>query len=178
MRSVLSIVRRPEKAASILEELRAQGFGGSEVSVVAPVKQAGRPPKFAEEQLLANENSCLGVSDVIKGWLISPGMIHLPCGELLLSAGPVAEMLLESSESASGKSPDSLSVVLTRLGLPLSESARYEGKIRRMSILIVVHSNEPRRSLLAMKLLDENDAHDLVITTECGMEAEEALKVE
>jgi hypothetical protein len=146
--------------------------------VVAPVKQAGRPPNFAEKQLLPYENSCVGVHDVIKGWLTCHGMIHLRCGELLLSAGPVAEMLLESSASASGKSPDSISVVLTRLGLPISESARYEGKIRRMSILIAVHSDEPGRTLLAMKLLDENDAHDLVITKECGMEAEEALKVE
>ena len=168
-KAVIGLVDSQSAAESVVESLRAEGFGNQEISVLFPDKRGTRD--FAHEQhTKAPEGAAAGASaggllGGTLGLLAGIGALAIPGVGPLIAAGPIMAAL---SGLAAGATVGGLTGALVGLGIPEIEAKHYDGKVRGGNILIAVHTADSDMRKRAEQVFKNAGAHDVATTSEAS----------
>src|SRR6187397_2262694 len=139
-KSVFGIATTHGQAERIVEELQAQGFAASEISVLMP--DTGGTHDFGHVKATkAPEGATTGAATGgatggVLGLLAGIGALAIPGLGPFIAAGPIMAALGGASV---GAATGGLIGALVGLGIPEYEAKRYEGRIREGGILLSAH---------------------------------------
>src|SRR6266513_3385201 len=137
--SVFGIVKSYSQAEQLVEELQAEGFPASEISVLLPESEgrhdighvkATKAPEGATTGATAG-----GVTGGVLGLLAGIGALAIPGIGPFIAAGPLMAAL---SGAAIGAGTGGLVGALVGMGIPEIEAKRYQDKLKRGNYLIAV----------------------------------------
>jgi uncharacterized membrane protein len=137
--SVFGIVKSYSQAEQLVEELQAEGFPASEISVLLPDSEgrhdighvkATKAPEGATTGATAG-----GVTGGVLGLLAGIGALAIPGIGPFIAAGPLMAAL---SGAAIGAGTGGLVGGLVGMGIPEIEAKRYQDKLKRGNYLIAV----------------------------------------
>ena len=137
--SVFGIVKSYSQAEQLVEELQAEGFPASEISVLLPDSEgrhdighvkATKAPEGATTGATAG-----GVTGGVLGLLAGIGALAIPGIGPFIAAGPLMAAL---SGAAIGAGAGGLVGALVGMGIPEIEAKRYQDKLKRGNYLIAV----------------------------------------
>jgi hypothetical protein len=169
--SVYCIAPNDSTAMIIVDQLRAAGFGGNDVSVLFPDKSTTKD--FAHEMhTKAPEGAAAGVSSGgilggALGWLVGVGTLAIPGVGPLIAAGPILAAL---SGAAIGATVGGIAGALIGAGIPEVEAKRYEAKLRDGRILISVNANDAKQVGTAKQIFKEAGAEDIASAAEAKVD--------
>ena len=172
-KSVIGIAKSENQAVRIVEDLRATGFSGNDISVLFPDKEGTRD--FAHEQhTKAPEGATTGavtggVLGGVIGWLAGIGTLAIPGLGPFIAAGAIMAAL---SGAAVGATAGGLTGALVGWGFPEYEAKRYEGKVRGGNILIAVHTDDREQVKRVKDIFTRDGAEDISATGEAGVSGE------
>jgi hypothetical protein len=168
-RSVFCIARSEEQAVQIVEDARAAGFSGNDISVLFPDKGTSRD--FAHEQhTKAPEGAAIGAGTGgllggVTGWLVGIGTLAIPGLGPFVAAGPIMAAL---GGAAAGAAAGGLTGALIGMGIPEFEAKRYEGKVREGNILISVHTDDRDKANRVKDIFKRAGADDIAAAGEAA----------
>jgi hypothetical protein len=154
-------------AEDAVETLKDAGFRNTDISVLFPENQGTKD--FAHEKhTKAPEGAVTGGSSgaVIGGalgWLAGIVALAIPGLGPFIAAGPLLGML---GGIGVGTAIGGLTGALIGLGIPEYEAKRYEGRIKRGSILLSVHCDDVDWARRAKNILSQTGAEDVASTGE------------
>lgn len=154
-------------AEDAVDTLKDSGFRSTDISVLFPDNQGSRD--FAHEKhTKAPEGAVTGGSSgaVIGGalgWLAGIGALAIPGVGPFIAAGPIMGML---GGIGVGTAIGGVTGALIGVGIPEYEAKRYEGRIRRGSILLSVHCDDPDWARRAKNILNQTGAEDVAAAGE------------
>ena len=166
-KSVFCLTRTEEQASNIVDSLRTAGFSNNDISVLLPDKSSTR--EFAHEKgTKAPEGAVTGASTGgllggALGWLVGIGALAIPGLGPFIAAGPIMAAL---SGAAVGATAGGLVGALVGMGIPEYEAKRYEGRVRKGSILLSVHADDGEWANRARQVLEQSGAEDIGTTAE------------
>jgi uncharacterized membrane protein len=137
--SVFGIVKSYSQAEQLVEELQAEGFPASEISVLLPDSEgrhdighvkATKAPEGATTGATAG-----GVTGGVLGLLAGIGALAIPGVGPFIAAGPLMAAL---GGAAIGAGTGGLVGGLVGMGIPEIEARRYQDKLKRGNYLIAV----------------------------------------
>lgn len=156
-------------AEDAVDTLKDSGFRTTDISVLFPDNQGAKD--FAHEKhTKAPEGAVTGGSSgaVIGGalgWLAGIGALAIPGAGPFIAAGPIMGML---GGIGVGTAIGGVAGALIGLGIPEYEAKRYEGRIRRGSILLSVHCDDPDWARRARNVLNQTGAEDVAAAGEAA----------
>jgi hypothetical protein len=142
-KAVFGIATSESQAASIVNQLRADGFSENEISVLFPDKDGTKD--FAHEQhTKASEGAAAGagtggVLGGVFGWLVGIGSLAIPGLGPFIAAGPIMAAL---AGAGAGAAAGGLTGALIGMGIPEYQAKLYEGKVKHGNILMAVHTED------------------------------------
>jgi len=160
--AVYGIAKTRAQAESVVEQLRAGGFSGEDVSVLFP-DTAGSRDFAHEKSTKAPEGATtggvagMGVGAVL-GWLAGIGTLAIPGVGPFIAAGPIMAAL---GGAAVGGATGGLLGALVGLGIPEYEAKLYEGRIRSGNLLVSVHTDDGAESKRAKKIFETAGLEDI-----------------
>jgi hypothetical protein len=166
-KAVFCIANSEAQAVRIVEDARAAGFSGNDISVLFPDKIGTRD--FAHEKhTKAPEGAAAGattggVLGGVAGWLVGIGALAIPGLGPFVAAGPIMAAL---GGAAAGAAAGGLTGALVGLGMPEYEAKRYEGKIKSGGILISIHTEDGDEVTRVKELFKQAGAEDISYTGE------------
>ena len=169
-KAVFGIATSESQAVRIVNDLKAIGFSGNDISVLFPDKTGSRD--FAHEQnTKAPEGAATGAGagGVIGGglgWLVGIGALAIPGVGPFIAAGPIMAAL---AGVAVGAAAGGLAGTLVGLGIPEYEAKQYEGKILNGNVLISVHTEDRHEIDKAKEIFKREGAQDISYTGEAAV---------
>jgi hypothetical protein len=169
-KAVFCIATNVPQAERIVNQLRAAGFAGDDVSVLFPDKTGTRD--FAHEQhTKAPEGAATGAGTGGLlggglGWLVGIGALAVPGVGPFIAAGPIMAAL---AGAAVGAAAGGLTGALVGLGIPEYEAKQYEGKILKGNMLISVHTEDGDEVDRAKEIFKREGAQDISYTGEAAV---------
>lgn len=161
-KAVFCIAKTETQAISIVDQLKAAGFSGNDISVLFPDKSGTRD--FAHERnTKAPEGAATGagaggVLGGALGWLMGVGALAIPGLGPFIAAGPIMAAL---GGAAAGAALGGVTGALVGLGIPEYEAKQYEGKLREGNILISVHAEDSTERNRAKTIFERAGADDI-----------------
>src|SRR6476659_10578117 len=137
--SVFGIVKSYSQAEQLVEELQAEGFPASEISVLLPDSEgrhdighvkATKAPEGATTGATAG-----GITGGVLGLLAGIGALAIPGVGPFIAAGPLMAAL---GGAAIGAGTGGLVGALVGMGIPEIETKRYQDKLKRGNYLSAV----------------------------------------
>jgi hypothetical protein len=167
-KSVFCITNNRSQADDIVDALKVKGFSNQDVSILlADNKETkdfeyGRKVKVSEEPGSSETENKSTIGGIL-GWLAGIGVFPIPDVGPFIAAGPIMLALknLDEEHTYGG-----ITGALISMGIPEYEAKRYEGKIRRGSTLISVHTEDDNEVRRARETFEELDALDIATTEE------------
>lgn len=153
-----------------LEGLRAAGFRNSDISVILPERDRTTKDLSHEITSKAPEGAVTGAGagaavGGVLGWLVGIGALAVPGIGPLVAAGPIVAALAGAGAvGATG----GLVGGLIGAGFPEIEAKRYAGRIREGGYLVSVHCDDREWVRRAKEILEANQGHDVVSTSEAA----------
>ncbi len=169
-KSVIAIIPTTQQADAIVDQLRAAGFAGSDISALFPDKRSGKD--FAHEKHTkapegaATGGATGGLLGGALGWLVGIGALAIPGVGPFIAAGPIMAAL---GGAAVGGAVGGLTGALIGLGIPEYEAKRYEGMIREGNILISVHTEKGDEISRVKEIFKQGGAKDIAYTGESSV---------
>ncbi len=162
-RSIVGVFDSSDEAQRALEQLRADGLGPDEVSVMmrdthvteSIQEQAASSPVAGGAAAGAALGGLLGG---LAGWMVAIGAIAIPGVGLVVGAGALAAML---AGIALGAATGGLIGGLLSLGVPEDEARQYEDHLREGRVLLTVHPSPDFEIARATGILEANGAYDV-----------------
>lgn len=164
---VFGIFDSRAEVESSVDQLKAQNFRSSDISVLLPDARSSQ--NFAhEKETKAPEGAAAGAGTGVVlggtlGWLVGIGALAVPGLGPFIAAGPIMAML---AGAGVGGTVGALSGALIGLGIPEYEAKRYEGIVKKGGILISVHCDDYEWKKKAMRLLEQCGARDVSSSSE------------
>ena len=160
--SVFGIVKSYSQAEQLVEELQAEGFPASEISVLLPDSE-GRHDIGHVKATKAPEGATTGaatggVTGGVLGMLAGIGALAIPGVGPFIAAGPIMAAL---SGAAIGATTGGLVGGLIGLGIPEIEARRYVDKLKSGNYLIAVHVHDGDEKDRAKEIFEAADAEDI-----------------
>ena len=145
-----------------IEQLRLGGFRNTDISVLFP-ENLGNNQLGTEKNTKAPEGATTGgtsgaVIGGVLGWLAGIGTLAIPGIGPFIAAGPIVAAL---AGMGVGGTLGGVVGALVGMGIPEYEAKRYEGQIKKGSILLSVHSDDSEWSKKAKTILDNSGAEDV-----------------
>ena len=165
--SVFGIYLDQLTAEDAVDSLRDSGFRSTDISVLFPDNQGTKD--FAHEkhtkapEIAVAAGSSGAVIGGALGWLVGIGALAIPGAGPFIAAGPIMGML---GGIGVGSAVGGVAGALIGFGIPEYEAKRYEGRIRRGSILLSVHCDDPDWAKRAKNVLTQTGAEDIGTTGE------------
>src|SRR5438309_11536538 len=160
--SVFGIVKSYSQAEQLVEELQAEGFPASEISVLLPDSEgrhdfghvkATKAPEGATTGATAG-----GVTGGVLGLLAGIGALAIPGVGPFVAAGPIMAAL---SGAAVGATTGGLVGGLIGMGIPEIEAKRYENKLKTGNYLIAIHVHDGDEKDRAKQIFRNAGAEDI-----------------
>jgi len=160
--SVFGIVKSYSQAEQLVEELQAEGFPASEISVLLPDSEgrhdighvkATKAPEGATTGATAG-----GVTGGVLGLLAGIGALAIPGVGPFIAAGPLMAAL---GGAAIGAGTGGLVGALVGMGIPEIEAKRYQDKLKRGNYLIAVAVADGDEKDRAKEILKNVGAEDI-----------------
>src|SRR5512141_1864776 len=161
-KSVFCIATSRGQADQIVDQLKTANFSNNDISVLFPDK--GTTRDFAHEKnTKAPEGAATGagtggVVGGALGLLLGIGALAIPGLGPFIAAGPIMAAL---GGAAVGATVGGVTGALVGMGIPEYEAKRYEGKIRKGSILISVHTDDSEQLSRAKDVFKRAGAEDI-----------------
>lgn len=154
-------------AENAVHGLKLAGFRSTDISILFP-DNTGTKDLALERNTKAPEGTAAGagsgaVVGGILGWLAGVGLLAIPGIGLFVAAGPIMAVL---GGIGVGGVLGGVAGALVGLGTPEYEAKRYEGRIRKGGILLLVHCDDRDWVKSAREILDQTGAEDVSATTE------------
>ena len=164
---VLGLYSTRRQVENAVDELKAQGFRNTDVSVlfsenVGTKDFAHEKGTKAPEGLATGATSGAVVGGAL-GWLAGIGALAIPGVGPLIAAGPIIGAL---TGVGVGGAVGGITGGLIGLGIPEYEAKRYEGRIKEGNILLSVHADDSEWVNKAERILKETGADDVSSTSE------------
>jgi hypothetical protein len=168
-KAVIGIVQTQYQAEKIVEQLQANGFLPSDISVLFP-DRAGTSDFAIEHSTKAPEGAAAGagtggILGGALGLLVGIGALAIPGLGPFIAAGPLMATL---GGAAVGAGVGGITGALIGMGIPEIEAKLYEGKVKSGNILVAVHTDDSRQQKRARAIFDLADAEDVSTITESG----------
>ena len=168
-KAVIGIVQTQYQAEKIVEQLQANGFLPTDISVLFPDRQ-GSSDFAIEHNTKAPEGAAAGAGTGgllggTLGLLAGIGALAIPGLGPFIAAGPIIATL---SGAAVGAGVGGLTGGLIGMGIPEIEAKLYENKVRGGNILVAVHTDDSRQQKRARAIFDLADAQDVSTMAESG----------
>jgi uncharacterized membrane protein len=164
--SVFGIVKTHAQAEQIVENLQADGFPPSEISILLPDNEgnhdighvkATKAPEGATTGATAG-----GVTGGVLGLLAGVGALAIPGVGPFIAAGPIMAAL---SGAAIGATTGGVVGALIGLGIPEIEAKRYEDKLKNGNFLIAVHVRDGDEKDSAKEIFKNAGAEDVATSS-------------
>jgi len=164
---VLGLYSTRRQVENAVDELKAQGFRNTDVSVLFS-ENVGTKDFAHEKGTKAPEGLATGATSgaVIGGtlgWLAGIGALAIPGVGPLIAAGPIIGAL---TGVGVGGTVGGVAGGLIGLGIPEYEANRYDGRIKSGNILLSVHADDSSWVNKAERILKDTGADDISSTSE------------
>ena len=164
---VLGLYSTRRQVENAVDELKAQGFRNTDVSVlfsenVGTKDFAHEKGTKAPEGLATGATSGAVVGGTL-GWLAGIGALAIPGVGPLIAAGPIIGAL---TGVGVGGTVGGIAGGLIGLGIPEYEAKRYEGRIKSGNILLSVHADDSSWVNKAERILKDTGADNISSTSE------------
>src|SRR6266704_7005546 len=138
-KSVFGIATTLGQAERIVQQLQAQGFATSEISVLMPdtggTRDVGHVKATKAPEGATTGAATGGATGGVIGLLAGIGALAIPGVGPFIAAGPIMAAL---SGAAVGAATGGLVGALVGMGIPEYEAKRYEGRVREGVVLTSV----------------------------------------
>ncbi len=166
-KAVFGLYRTRMEVENAVEELKAQGFRNTDVSILFP-ENVGSKDFATEKATKAPEGVATGATSGaviggVLGWLAGIGALAIPGVGPLIAAGPIIAALTGIGVVGA---VGGIAGALIGLGIPEYEAKRYEGRIRSGSILLSVHTDDSNWMKKAERILRDTGAEDISSASE------------
>jgi len=157
---VVAVFDDPEQARDAIAALKAEGFSGSDISVLMPDR--GQTRAMAEDtgtEAGAGAATGLvagGILGGLTGWLVGVGALAIPGAGPFIAAGVLGAAL---TGAAVGAGIGAIAGALVGLGIPEEEAGWDEGEIKGGRTLVTVRSGA--RDDVAEDILHDYGAYDV-----------------
>ncbi len=154
--TVVAVFREHRSAEQAVRDMKEQGIGDDEISLIAKDEGArrggGEEPSY-EDQNLADGTTTGGALGGLAGLLAGAGALLIPGIGPIIAAGPLAGAL-------TGVVTGGVAGGLIDYGIPEERGQHYEDRVREGKILVTVRSRgEDAES--AVEILKENGAEEV-----------------
>jgi hypothetical protein len=166
-KSVFGIYESKMAVDRAVDQLKAQGFRNSDISVLMPSKEG--TAQFAhEKETKAPEGATTGAATGAVlggglGWLVGLGALAIPGIGPFVAAGPIMSAL---AGAGIGGTVGGIAGALIGMGIPEYEAKRYEGFVKEGGILLSVHVDDSEWQSKAKSLLESTGARDVATSGE------------
>jgi hypothetical protein len=173
-KAVIAIVPSRLDAENIVSELRSEGFGSNDISVMFPDKRGTRD--FAHEQhTKAPEGATAGAGaggliGGTLGLLAGIGTLAIPGLGPFIAAGPLMAAL---GGIGAGGVVGGVVGALVGMGIPEYEAKVYEGKLRGGGILVSVHTDDAEERVVALEVFRRAGVQDAATKIEATVAADD-----
>ena len=167
-KSVFGIATTQGQAERIVQQLQAQGFAASEISVLMPDTAARvtlATLKRRRHRRAHARAATGGATGGIIGLLAGIGALAIPGVGPFIAAGPIMATL---SGAAVGAATGGVVGGLIGLGIPEIEAKRYEEKLKKGNYLIAVHTDESEDVDRAKDIFKTAGAEDISTVSEAS----------
>src|SRR6201997_2920001 len=165
-KSVFGIATTHGQAERIVEQLQAQGFAASEISVLMPdtggTRDVGHVKATKAPKGATTGAATGGVTGGVLGLLVGIGALAIPGLGPFIAAGPIMAAL---SGAAIGATTGGVVGGLIGLGIPEIEAKRYEDKLKSGNYLIAVHYHDGDEKDRAREIFESAGAEDISTTS-------------
>src|SRR5438477_8978496 len=166
-KSVFGIATTHGQAERIVEQLQAQGFAASEISVLMPdtggTRDVGHVKATKAPEGATTGAATGGATGGVIGLLAGIGALAIPGLGPFIAAGPIMAAL---AGAGVGGAVGGITGALIGMGIPEYEAKRYEGRVREEGILLSVHSDNSDWTKRAKEILERTGAQDIASTGE------------
>src|SRR5579864_741408 len=154
--AVFGIYRTRDAVDVAVDALRARGFRNTDISVVSP-QNAGWKDFAHQRGTKSPEGATVGAgSDAViggaLGWLAGIGALAVRGAWPFIAAGPIMAAL---AGMGAGAALGGIAGALIGLGMPAYEAERYDGRMRKGSILLSVHADDPEWTSKGRQILEQ-----------------------
>lgn len=165
--AVFGIYRTQGEVEFAVEQLRAEGFRQTDISVLFS-ENRGTKDFAVEKNTKAPEGTATGATTgaIIGGalgWLAGIGALAIPGVGPLIAAGPIVAVL---TGIGVGGAVGGISGALIGMGIPEYEAKRFEGRIKEGGILLSVHCDDMEWTKKGKQILQRTGATDVSSTGE------------
>src|SRR6476646_756132 len=161
-KSVFGIATTQGQAERIVQQLQAQGFADSEISVLMPdtggTRDVGHIKATKAPEGATTGAATGGVTGGVLGLLAGIGALAIPGVGPFIAAGPIMAAL---SGAAIGATTGGVVGGLIGLGIPEFEAKRYEDKLKSGNYLIAVHAGDGEEVDRAKEVFKNAGAEDI-----------------
>ncbi len=165
-KSVFGIATTHGQAERIVEQLQAQGFAASEISVLMPdTSDVGHVKATKAPEGATTGAATGGATGGVIGLLAGIGALAIPGVGPFIAAGPIMAAL---SGAAVGATTGGVVGGLIGLGIPEIEAKRYDEKLRKGNYLIAVHTDESEDVDRAKHIFKTAGAEDISTVSEAS----------
>jgi uncharacterized membrane protein len=168
-KSVFGIATTQGKAERIVQQLQAQGFASSEISVLMPdtggTRDLGHVKATKAPEGVTTGAATGGVTGGVLGLLAGVGALAIPGLGPFIAAGPIMAAL---SGAAVGATTGGVVGGLVGLGIPEIEAKRYDEKLKKGNYLIAVHTDESEDVDRAKEIFKNAGAEDINTVSEAS----------
>jgi hypothetical protein len=165
-KSVFGIATTHGQAERIVEQLQAQGFAASEISVLMPDTGGMRDVGHVKATKAPEGATTGAATGGVIGLLAGIGALAIPGVGPFIAAGPIMAAL---SGMAVGATTGGVVGGLIGLGIPEIEAKRYDEKLRKGNYLIAVHTDESEEVDRAKKIFKTDRAEDISTVSEASV---------
>src|SRR5437868_5142777 len=168
-KSVFGIATTHGQAERIVEQLQAEGFAASEISVLMPdtggTRDVGHVKATEAPEGATTGAATGGATGGALGLLAGIGALAIPGVGPFIAAGPIMAAL---SGAAIGATTGGIVGGLIGLGIPEIEAKRYEEKLKKGNYLVSVRTVDGDQVDRAEKIFKEAGAEDVSTITEAS----------
>src|SRR5213075_3046273 len=165
-KSVFGIATSLGQAERIVQQLQAQGFADSEISVLMPdtggTRDVGHVKATKAPEGATTGAATGGATGGVIGLLAGIGALAIPGVGPFIAAGPIMAAL---SGAAVGATTGGLVGGLIGLGIPEVEAKRYEQKLKNGNFLIAVDARDSDQVDRAKEIFKNAEAEDIATSS-------------
>ena len=164
-KSVFGIATTHGQAERIVQQLQAEGFATSEISVLMPDTGGTRDVGHVKATKAPEGATTGAATGGVVGLLAGIGALAIPGVGPFIAAGPIMAAL---SGAAVGAATGGVVGGLIGLGIPEIEAKRYDEKLRKGNYLIAVHAEESEDVDRAKDIFKTVGAEDISTVSEAS----------
>src|SRR5580765_8571809 len=164
-KSVFGIATTQGQAERIVQQLQAQGFADSEISVLIPDTGGTRNVGHIKATKAPEGATTGAVTGGVLGLLAGIGALAIPGVGPFIAAGPIMAAL---SGAALGATTGGVVGGLVGLGIPEIEAKRYDEKLKKGNYLVAVHTDDSDDVDRAKDIFKNAGAEDISTVSEAS----------